>query len=339
MSKIHVGLIGFGAWSRSSYLPALQQDGRAVIAAVSAASENSRKCAQEILGQSITVYKDYHRLLEQSDLDAVMIAVPEKLHQAALSAAIDSGIPIFYEPPIADTREQIPIMIDKLLAARQVTHADLELGFHPAIERAIALIKDSQIGLLQNVTVTLQANWGIEHADSDLCLINRMTCWYVDILNRIVGSLPKRVLVLDGYGNPGRRQTNGTSIYDYDGVWGFLKANVDSAEKLSLSVDVGGDHGDILIDFFTGVLHHRNHAFPDWIEEFCVPLKPLADWPGVRESVSSFFDSVISGKPSPCNAGNVTQFHRIGLAAEESKDTGHWAEIPLSSTIFPDGIK
>lgn len=329
MSKLQVGLIGFGGWARSAYLPALELDGRAVITAVSAASENTRKYAREILGPDISVFDDYRRLLGEKTLDAVMIAVPEKWHQEVLSAAIDSGIPVFYEPPIADTREQIRSLIVRLLAARQITHADMELGFHPAIERVTALIREEQIGRLQKVGITLQANWGIEHADSDLCLIDRLTCWYVDVLNRIIGAFPRRVLVLDGYGHAGRRQTNGMGIYDYNGVWGVLQANVDSAERLSIAVEVGGDNGDIHIDYFSGLLRYRNRQHPDWIEEVCRPLEPLADWPGMRESVSSFFHSVIEGKPSPNHAETVVRLHQIGLAAEVSKDNGSWAEISI----------
>ena len=182
MSELRVALIGFGAWTRSAYLPALEYDGRAVVAAVAAPSAKTRQLAREALGSEIAVFDNYEALLKDSSYDAIMIAVPDHQHQAALSAALKTGIPVFYEPPIADTREQVSSMIDCLLAAPQVTYADLELGFNAVIPRAVNLIENKTIGLLQNVTINLQAAWGREQPDLDLCLINRASCWYLDLL-------------------------------------------------------------------------------------------------------------------------------------------------------------
>lgn len=327
MSKLRIGIIGFGSWPKNAYLSALQYDGRAVITSVAAASEKTRRSVHDILGPHIAVFDSYEALLNEGEIDAVMIAVPEKLHQEALTAAIKKGIPVFYEPPIADTREQIAVMIELLLSASQITHANLELGLNPVIAEANNLIAKKTIGFLQNVTLELKANWGREKPGLDLCLINSASCWYVDVINRIIGSIPNRVLLLDGYGIEGRRQTTSTGIFDYNGIWGTLKMNVNSAEKLSISVIISGDEGDIELDLLTGELRYRNLVHTAWIEETHTSLKPYADWPGVRESISTFLDSVVDGKTSPGNAKKVAQLNLIGLAADASKDSGAWAHI------------
>lgn len=327
MTTLRVGLIGFGAWTKMAYLPALQFDGRGIVTAVAASSEKTRLSVHEVLKSKVTVFDNYEALLKESEIDVVMIAVPDRLHQEILSAALQRGIPVFYEPPLADTRQQIPLMIDCLLAARQVTHADLELGLNPVIAHAAGLIQSNRIGLLQNITIELKAAWGRELPGLDLCLINRSTTWYVDILNRMIGSIPQRVLVLDGYGTCGRRQTTSTGIFDYNGIWGLLKINVNSAEKLSIMIEMNGDEGEIKINLLTGELYLRTLQNPNWTIESWPALKPYADWPGVRESIMTFFDAVIDGKSTPCNAKTVAQLHLIGLAADESKDSGTWVEI------------
>lgn len=328
MSNLRVGFIGFGSWARNAYLPALQYDGRAIVTAVTASSEKTRRYAKEILGNNVTVFDNYEELLSQPNLDAVMIAVPDNVHQVVLTSAINTGIPVFYEPPISHTRKQIPIMINHLLGAPQVTYAHLELCFHPGIDQAIQLIKHNIIGLLHNVTITLHADWGCPK-DSDLCFMNRMSCWYVDVLNRIIGSLPKRVLVLDGYGTSGRMQTISTGIYDYDGIFGIFKANVNSPEGLSITIEISGDKGEISLNYFTGELRYRSLEQPEWVVIYCTPQKPYADWPGVRETISTFLDAVISRNSTLGNAKAVAQLNLIGLAAEESKDSGSWAEVKL----------
>ena len=334
MTPLRIGLIGFGSWVRAAYLPALNYDGRAVITAATAATEKTRRQILEVLGGNVTIFESYETLLSNAQIDAVMIAVPDNIHQTVLSAAIESGVAVFYEPPVSHLRDQIPVMINRLLAAPQVTFAHLELCFHPAVERAVDLIKDNVIGLLHNVNITLHADWGITE-NSDLCLMNRMSCWYADVLNSITGSIPKRVQILDGYGSCGRMQSISTAIYDYDGVWGIFRANVSSPQGLSLEIEINGSKGDIVIDYFTGELRYRSMSRPQWRAEYCCPQKPYADWPGVRETVSAFIISVISKEPGRGNANVVAQLNMIGLAAEESKDTGGWAQIytPLSLAL------
>lgn len=332
MQKLKIGLIGFGSWLRNAYLPALTYDGRAVITAVTASSEKTRQCAHQILGDDVIVYDNYEELLSGAELDAVMIAVPDRVHQAALTAAIEAGIPVFYEPPLSDTRERIKTMTERLITAPQLTFAHLELCFHPGIAQAVTMIEKKTIGLLQNVTITLHADWGCP-SDSDLCLIDRMSCWYVQILNRIMDSIPKRVMVLDGYGNTGRMQSTSMGIYDYDGVWGIIKANVNCPEDESILIEISGDEGDISINYFTGELRFRSRQHPEWSVIDSSPLKPYANWPAVRETVSAFLDLAERKEAGSGNAKEVAQLSLIGLAADESKDTGTWADIKQLSCL------
>ena len=122
-------------------------------------------------------------------------------------------------------------------------------------------------------------------------------------------------------------QSVSTGVYDYDGTWGFIRANVKSAEGVSIIVELSGDEGDVVLDYFTGELKYRTLSQPQWTVEVCSPAKPFADWPGVRETISGFITAAISGDREQGNAKAVAKLNRIGLAAEESKDSGDWAVI------------
>ena len=105
---IRTGLIGYGSWTRKAYVPALTRDARAVIVAAAAPSERTRNRIAGDLGPDVAVYDGFEGLLNGPALDAVMIAVPDFMHEAALSAVIDAGVPVLYEPPVSDTRQGIP---------------------------------------------------------------------------------------------------------------------------------------------------------------------------------------------------------------------------------------
>ena len=133
---LRIGLIGYGSWTRIAYLPALHRDGRAEIVSAAAPSAATQQRVRSELGSDIAVFANAEDLLNGPPVDAVFIAVSDAAHEEALSAALDAGVPIFYEPPLASQRHRIRPMVSRLLAAPQVTHADLEIGFIPVFVEA-----------------------------------------------------------------------------------------------------------------------------------------------------------------------------------------------------------
>ncbi len=113
----------------------------------------------------------------------------------------------------------------------------------------------------------MQSNWGAD-PNQDINNIGRLSVWYTHVLNVLLGSKPERVLIMDGYGTEGRRQSQSTGFFDYDGIWGELKVNIDSAEELTINIEVVGDNGDIQIDVLTGEMKIRTKRNPKWEIEF-----------------------------------------------------------------------
>ncbi len=332
MAQIRIGIIGYGSWVKNAYIPSLRHDKRAEIVGISARTDTTINLVKSDFENSIDVYKNYEDLLASPNIEAVMIAVPDSVHAEAITTALNSGKALFYEPPIAHRRELIPIIIKRLLAAQQITHADLELALIPAVIKASELIKSQIIGHVQTASIRLQSNWGAD-PNQDINNIGRLSVWYTHVLNVLLDSSPKRVLMMDGYGTKGRRQSQSTGFFDYNGIWGELKVNIDSAEKLSIKIDVVGDNGDIQVNILTGELKIRTKNKPAWDVQFLPAIQPYADWPGMHESISSFLDAVETGIPSYANANIVANLHLIGLASEESKDTGTWSKVKDKNEI------
>ena len=264
-----------------------------------------------------------------------------------MTAALDAGVPIFYEPPLSNRRQRILPMVTRLLNASQVTHADLEIGFIPVFVEAARRVRDGVFGQVHSASVRLQSSWGAD-PEADLSTLNHIAPWYVDTLNRILDATPSRVLILEGACLPGRAQRQCQGLYDYGGTWGTVQVNLDCVVDLETTVEVNGEDGDLIVDLFSGELHQRTRSHSDWTVEKISESEPRAGWPGMNECVTAFLDAV-SGKPLavttpaagrvenlrkslgtaplPANAKSVAQLHLIGMAAEASKDNGGWAEI------------
>lgn len=347
---LRVGLIGYGSWTRMAYVPALNRDGRAQIVSAAAPSSSTQQRIRSELGPEIPVFSNAEELLNGPPVDAVFIAVSDAAHEEALSAALDAGVPMFYEPPLANQRNRIRPMVTRLLEAQQVTHADLEIGFIPVFLEAARRVRSGLIGQVNTASVRLQSNWGAD-PEADLSTLNHIAPWYVDTLNRILDATPSRVLILEGDELPGRAQRQCQGIYDYGGIWGTVQVNLNCVVDLETTVEVNGEEGDLIVDLFSGELRQRTRQQSEWSVEQVQESEPRAGWPGMNECVATFLDAVAGAPlqktapaassnenidairealgtgPLPADARAVAQLHMIGLAAEASKDSGGWAQI------------
>ena len=327
MSEIRVGLIGYGGWTRLAFVPALRQHDRVRIVSAAAFSKASQDRIREVLGSDVKVYGGFEALLDGPKLDAVMMAIPDSIHEAAMSAVLDAGIAAYYEPPLSDSPKGIRKMLNRLVATEQITHGDLEIGFATVVHRAAELLRDGAIGALQAAHLKLRSNWA-GYEGPELCLAHHLGPWYVDGLNSLMGSSPSRVLVMDGSGQAGRRQFHSLAHLDYGGTWGSIHLNINSVDTMETTIEVTGDDGDLSIDYFRNTIRLRTKAEPE-VESITVePAMPVVGgWPGEAESVAEFLDAVEHGTPNRTDGKMAAQLYLTGLAFEQSKDTGDWVEI------------
>ncbi len=333
MSDIRIGLIGYGGWTRLAFVPALRQHQRARIVSAAAFSEASQDRIREELGPDVQVYGDFETLLDGPEVDAVMMAIPDSIHEAAMNAVLDAGVAAYYEPPLADSPDGIRGMLKRLVAAGQVTHGDLEIGFATVVHRAAELLRQGAVGALQAVHLKLRSDWA-GFGGPDLCLAHHLGPWYVDGLNSMLGCSPERVLVMDGHGQAGRRQFHSLVQFDYGGLWGTIHLNINSADKLETTVEVTGDDGDLLIDYFRNTIHLRGKSDSDGEVIHVKPAMPVVGgWPGEAESVAEFLDTVEKGTSNRTDGRMAAQLYLTGLAIEQSKETGGWVEIEDTAVI------
>ena len=151
--------------------------------------------------------------------------------------------------------------------------------------------------------------------------------WYIDALDQVLGATPKRVLVQDGRGYPGRMQSFSLTQLDYGGVWASFDANISAVPGMTTTLEVTGTEGDLQTDLFTAEIRLRTLTRPEPEIERVPALEPYAGWPGMCECVAAFLDAVSGKTPQRAGARAVARSHLVGLAGERSIDTGTWAEV------------
>lgn len=134
--KLRTAVIGVGYLGRFHAQKYAQLEGSTLVAVVDANAEAAQKVAAELGVEAAT---DYGALLDRTGadrIDAISVAVPTPLHHAVACAALERGIHVLVEKPIATTVAQAREMVS--IASRrgcvlQVGHLE---RFNPAIVAA-----------------------------------------------------------------------------------------------------------------------------------------------------------------------------------------------------------
>lgn len=74
--------------------------------------DTRHQTAQEILKKTIDTTREYRRLLDRKDIDAVIVATPDHWHSRLVMEAAQAGKDVYCEKPMSHTAEQGFAMID-----------------------------------------------------------------------------------------------------------------------------------------------------------------------------------------------------------------------------------
>lgn len=111
--------------------------------------------AKEQLGPGIVTGKDYRRVLDNKDIDAVVIATPDHLHRRITLDALSAGKHIYVEKPLTWSIEEG----SEIIAAEKASGKVLQVGSQgktsPLTAKAREIIKSGALG---QVTMVRMAN-------------------------------------------------------------------------------------------------------------------------------------------------------------------------------------
>lgn len=142
---VRFGVIGTSWWTDHVHLPVLAADSRVTLAAIS--GRNVER-AQEIAAKygSPAVYTDYRDMIAHADLDALLIAAPDDLHCEMTMAALDAGLHVLCEKPLALNASDAKAMYDRAEAVRVRHMAYFTWRWMPHIRYMRELIDEGFLG-------------------------------------------------------------------------------------------------------------------------------------------------------------------------------------------------
>ena len=146
MRKLGVGVLGVGEMGRrhAENLRRLVPQAQ-LVAVADVAAERARRSAEEL--EIENSYGGLEAMLECKDLDAVVIATPDKFHAAAVKTAAAAGKDILCEKPIALTLSDAHELLDAVSKAGVRLQVGFMRRYDSAYAAAMKRIEAGEIGV------------------------------------------------------------------------------------------------------------------------------------------------------------------------------------------------
>jgi len=284
-------------------------------------------------------YVDYHDLLAQPGLDAVVIASPDHQHCPMLLAALDAKKDVYLEKPMSHSLEESQRMIRAVRKASQIVQIGMQRRSAPSVIKAKEIV-DS--GILGKITLVKPMwNWNVSKAldnsplpgkldwkrflgdarDRDLEPM-RFRYWryfwdysggnmtdqgthLMDVVQWFTNSYPVKSAVCVGQGakNTGSEVPDVfCAVFEYEKLMATWTLNYCNSYENDWSIQFQGDEGTMIIN---------NNGFRIWKEPWLKnpePVQAMAAPIPIETHIQNFLDCVKSRKEpnAPVEAGQAT---------------------------------
>ncbi|WP_460953008.1 Gfo/Idh/MocA family protein [Spirosoma litoris] len=160
--KLQVGLIGCNGmgWSDlRSHL--LMSDVECVALADVDQSVLDKRAAdvQVMQKNKPLLFKDYRKLLENKDIDAVIIGTPDHWHCMAMIDSVSAGKHVYVEKPLANSIEECNLMLSAAKKYNKIVQVGQWQRSGSHYEKAIEYIRSGKLGNIRLVKVWAYQGW------------------------------------------------------------------------------------------------------------------------------------------------------------------------------------
>ncbi|MCX5673857.1 MAG: bi-domain-containing oxidoreductase [Planctomycetota bacterium] len=312
---VGIGLIGAGHFATGTLIPALKRLARVRLRGVCSAGGLTAKNAAARHGFEYCA-SDYHELLADPDIHAVVIATRHDTHARFTAEAARAGKHVFVEKPLALTREQL----EEVTAAQAETGRIIMPGFNRRFSPLSVAVRDFFTGRSSPIEVIARVNAGTLKADSWYqdpeeggWRIVSEGCHFVDLIQFICGCPPVQVFAeMVGGDIPGKQNDNcAVTLKMEDGSLGVLLylANGDPQFEKE-RIEVFGQQRTAVIENW-----HVARLSGDGRTR---KVRARGSGKGHADEMNAFVEAVASGAESPLPFGEAAACTAATLAITES---------------------
>jgi predicted dehydrogenase len=315
-SPLRVGIIGAG-WIAADHRAALGNLGHQLVAVC----DVDRERAESLAHGSAAVYEDWRELLDHEELDALWIATPPRLHAEPTTAALERGLPVYLEKPIARTLEDADAIVDAWQRTGGICAVGYQWHATEAIERLRDEIAEQRLAALLGISVgpTAARPWFLDRAGGGGNVLERGS-HQLDLQRTVGGdvasvqAVASSVELAQGEGERGDIEDSATLLLHFasGAVGTVVVAWTRQGHPGRYSLDVLAEDATLhlaLDPWFRLTGRARDHDV-----DVAMRIHPF------ERSIRRFVDAVRDGDPAAvfCTPADARETLRTALACERS---------------------
>ena len=152
--RVGVGIIGFGLIGRIHTRSFMAHPDVNVVA-VAETYQPRLDAAAELISGNVARYRDFRRLLENKDVDAVVVATPDHWHALQTMLACAAGKDVYVEKPLTLFVREGRWMVDVARRTQRVVQVGTQNRSGPSFQRAREFLRQGRLGKV----VSVQSNF------------------------------------------------------------------------------------------------------------------------------------------------------------------------------------
>jgi len=324
--RIRLLCVGLGGMGLHDWLSAAKVPEFELVAGVDV-TDKDRALFEE--KTALPSYEDYDQALGTVEADAALIATPDAFHAPFTIKALEAGLDVICEKPMAETLDDAHRMHDAAEKNGRMLMIHHQLRWLPFCRRIRQAVDDGEIGILRSVEFRM-----FVHADSCLTgyrsklkhlVIRDLAVHHFDLMRYLTAREVESIYALSWPSNEeGHNITVSTNVFAILRMTGPVEVNYRSSTRsiteqtgYGAAVELTGSKGCIGVNGDNVVLQtHEGFADKEPRE-----LLALTE-PEHCEPWQSFANAMITRKPTLTSSADNLKSLEVVFAAIESADTG-----------------
>ncbi|HEX2621716.1 MAG TPA: Gfo/Idh/MocA family oxidoreductase, partial [Phototrophicaceae bacterium] len=156
---IRVGIVGTSGWTEFMYLPALQDHPHGKVVALCGRNvDHARKLADQ--WNVPLVFTDYNAMIDSGEIDTIIVSTPNVSHYPITMRALDKGLHVLCEKPLAMNYAEAREMADTAAAKGVIHMTPFTYRFLPLERYLKQQIDNGFIGKPYHLNLRYYSNYG-----------------------------------------------------------------------------------------------------------------------------------------------------------------------------------
>ncbi len=160
--KISIGLVGCGGMGKSDLRSFLRNDEVECLAIADVDEKHLAdgiKIVERARNKKPDGYKDFRRIIDRKDIDAVVVATPDHWHTLPAVFACQSGKDVYVEKPLATTIKEGRAVVDAARSNKRIVQVGTQQRSAKHFKDAVEYVRSGELGKIRMVRSWTYLDW------------------------------------------------------------------------------------------------------------------------------------------------------------------------------------